>query len=467
MESKFIPTIGLEIHAELHTKSKLFCGCANDPQEKEPNVNICPICMAHPGTLPMVNKEAIKKIIQVGIAIGGSISKYSIFDRKHYFYPDIPKGYQISQYENPFVKGGELSSVSITRVHLEEDTAKSNHEQLVGSTLIDFNRAGVPLMELVTEPVIKGSDEAVTFAKELQLLLKSLGVSKARMERGEMRVEANISVSDNDTLGSKVEIKNLNSFKSLGLGIAFEIERQRKIKESGENVVSETRGWDENREITFSQRHKETSQEYRYFKEPDLPPVYVYDDSSLNPDVVKSEMPMTHLERRAMLESKGIKKDDIEVIIDNRIYSSLMDEVLEVSQDEDVIKKASNYIISYISTLGDMDNKAFNGKDLVSIILSFKKGVLTSTGVKDTIKDVYTSSHSVEDAISMYSKEDDTSLIEEVVKGVIEENEDAVNFYKNGKESSIQFLIGQGMKKTSGRADPNQLMIEIKRQIGR
>jgi len=208
------PTIGLEIHAELRTNSKLFCGCANDSEEEEPNVNICPVCMAHPGTLPNLNKEAVRKIILIGLALNGKIAKETNFDRKHYFYPDIPKGYQISQYDDPLVAGGELAGVKITRVHLEEDTARSNHELLAGSTLVDFNRAGVPLMELVTEPVIHDAKKALEFAKELQLLLKALGVSNARMEQGEMRVEANISISKSDKLGGKVEVKNLNSFKS-------------------------------------------------------------------------------------------------------------------------------------------------------------------------------------------------------------------------------------------------------------
>src|SRR3989344_5345268 len=220
--TQYLTTIGLEIHAELKTRTKMFCDSKNDPDEIQPNINICPVCMGHPGTLPVINKEAVKHVLKVGIALGGEIANYTEFDRKNYFYPDIPKGYQISQYKFPLVKGGELNGVKITRVHLEEDTGKSTHEKGEYS-LIDLNRAGVPLMELVTEPVIHSTEDAVNFARELQLVLQYLGVAEANMEKGEMRVEANVSVSrETETadsrrkkLGTKVEVKNLNSFRSV------------------------------------------------------------------------------------------------------------------------------------------------------------------------------------------------------------------------------------------------------------
>src|SRR3990167_1384315 len=233
---KYTPTIGLEIHAELKTATKMFCNSKNDPDESRPNVNVCPVCMGNPGTLPVVNKEAVKSVLKVGLALGGELADFTEFDRKNYFYPDIPKGYQISQYKYPFVSGGELNSVKITRIHLEEDTGTSIHEK-GGYSLVDFNRAGVPLMELVTEPVIHSAKEAADFARELQLLLRYLGVAEANMEKGEMRVEANISVSKETPskakesplkLGTKVEVKNLNSFRSVERAIAFEVERQSK-----------------------------------------------------------------------------------------------------------------------------------------------------------------------------------------------------------------------------------------------
>ena len=272
------PTIGLEVHAELNTRSKMFCSCANDPNEKRPNYQICPICVAHPGTLPVANEEAIKKVIKAGLALNCKIAKDSKFDRKNYFYPDIPKGYQISQYDQPFCEKGYLEingrKIGITRIHLEEDTGKSIHPENADYSLVDYNRAGMPLMELVTEPEITSGQEARAFAEELQLILKYLGVSDADMEKGLMRVEVNISVSKTKKFGTKVEIKNLNSFKVVQKAIDFEIARQTEVLEGGGMVVQETRGWHDKKEITFSQREKESAHDYRYFPEPDLPPLH-------------------------------------------------------------------------------------------------------------------------------------------------------------------------------------------------
>ena len=254
----YYPTIGLEIHAELKTKSKMFCGCLNNPEEKKPNVNICPVCTAHPGTLPVINKKAVENVVKVGLAIGANIADFTEFDRKNYFYPDIPKAYQISQYKFPIVSGGKLEGVDITRIHLEEDTATSKHDR-GNYSLVDFNRAGVPLMELVTEPVIHSIKQAGDFGRELQLLLKYLGVSGANMEKGEMRVELNISISDDaNKLGTKVEVKNINSFRAMERAAEYEIKRMSKLLDEGkgDEIVQETRGWDENKQITFSQDRK-------------------------------------------------------------------------------------------------------------------------------------------------------------------------------------------------------------------
>ncbi|TSA43951.1 Asp-tRNA(Asn)/Glu-tRNA(Gln) amidotransferase subunit GatB, partial [bacterium] len=267
---EYRPTIGLEIHAELKTRTKMFCDSANDPDESRPNVHICPICLAHPGTLPVINREAVRHVLRLGVAVGGTLADFTEFDRKSYFYPDIPKGYQISQYERPLVSGGELAGVAITRVHLEEDTARSIHvaaksaeggspdasqsETSRGKSLVDFNRAGIPLMELVTEPVITDAETAGRFARELQLLLRTLGAGEANLEKGEMRIEANISVqkTENSTqLGTKVEVKNINSFRSVERAIVYEIGRQTKLLEEGGKVVQETRGWDESKQETF------------------------------------------------------------------------------------------------------------------------------------------------------------------------------------------------------------------------
>src|SRR3989338_334807 len=271
-------TVGLEVHVELNTKSKMFCSCKNDPDEKRPNFNICEICTAQPGTLPVANEEAIKKVIKTGLALNCKIATDSKFDRKNYFYPDLPKGYQISQYDQPLCEKGYLEiegrKIGITRIHLEEDTGSLLHPEGADYSLVDLNRAGVPLMELVTEPDITSGSEAKKFAEQLQLIFRYLGVSDADMVKGLMRVEVNISVSRGKTLGTKVEIKNLNSFRVVQKAIDFEISRQEEVLESGEKVVQETRGWNDKKEITFSQREKEEAHDYRYFPEPDLPPLH-------------------------------------------------------------------------------------------------------------------------------------------------------------------------------------------------
>src|SRR3972149_1197833 len=317
---EYLPTIGLEIHAELKTRTKMFCDSKNDPDEKKPNVNICPVCMAHPGTLPVINKEAVKSVLRVGLALGGTLADYTEWDRKNYFYPEIPKGYQISQYKHPLAQGGTLNGVQLTRIHLEEDTARSSHQSrdksyestdansrysildTPNSSLLDFNRAGVPLMELVTEPSLHTAEEATHFAKELQFLLQYLDVSDANMEKGEMRIEANISISPIGhigPMGTKVEVKNINSFRAVGKAIEYEFKRQTELLERGEKVVQETRGWDENKQVTFSQRLKESAHDYRYFPDPDLPKLFISDIPEFSQNELKEFLIELPWEKRA------------------------------------------------------------------------------------------------------------------------------------------------------------------------
>ncbi len=322
----FIPTIGLEIHAELKTNSKMFCSCKNDPEEKHPNVNVCPVCLAHPGPLPVANETAIISVIRLGFAIKGTIAERSHFDRKSYFYPDLPKGYQISQYEDPLVLGGTLKGIRITRVHLEEDTAKLVHSDDGVSSLVDYNRAGVPLMELVTEPDVKNADEAVAFARELQLILRYLGISDADMEKGQMRVEANISVrkSEGEGYGTKVEVKNINSFKAVHDAIEYELARQEKLITEGGKVSQETRGWDEKRGITESQRSKESAHDYRYFPEPDLPELDItrFDIASIRDSI--PELPEEKRER--LVREYGLSRENAELLIEDKKMAEYFEE---------------------------------------------------------------------------------------------------------------------------------------------
>jgi len=457
--SEYKPTIGLEVHAELKTNTKMFCNSKNDPDEKKPNVNICPVCMGHPGTLPVINKEAVKHVIKVGQALGSTIADFTEFDRKNYFYPDIPKGYQISQYKYPIVSGGTLDDVQITRVHLEEDTARSTHE--AGDySLIDFNRAGVPLMELVTEPVIHSSKQAGDFARELQLLLRTLGVSEANMEKGEMRVEANISVSKGDIRGTKVEVKNLNSFRSVERAIEYEIKRQSEVLEKGEKVVQETRGWDENNGKTFSQRLKEESHDYRYFPDPDLPKLKLGEVEEFK----NIEMPELPWEKRKRYQSEyGIKEEDVESFVYNVELGNLFEEVIaEFNGNKDLIRLASNYITSDLVGLMKLSGSGFEKVvpiSLASLIRMAGDGVLSSRGAKDILATMFEEGgepEQIAESKGLLQKSDEGELKEIVLK-IIADNAKIAEEYKSGKESVLQFFVGQGMKETKGSANPSVL----------
>lgn len=487
MDSKYKVTIGLEVHAELKTQTKMFCACKNDPDEEKPNVNICPVCMAHPGTLPVLNHRAIENVIKVGLAINGNIANFTEWDRKNYFYPDIPKGYQISQYKYPIVSGGELNGVAITRIHLEEDTGSLGHSVTVkiGKPLklsggndqdlnvtsenysqVNFNRAGVPLMELVTEPVIHSAEEAGNFGRELQLLLRTLGVSDANMEKGEMRVELNLSVSDTDKFGTKVEVKNINSFKAVEKAAKFEIERHIALLEAGKGseIVQETRGWDENKQVTFSQRSKENSEDYRYFPEPDLPKMYLHEVFDL--EKMKAELPELPWAKRARYEKDfGIKKDDIEILVTDTELADFFEKVsADLSGEE--IKKASNYILSDLVSLRTGEFKFPNPESFAKIIKMLVENKVSSRGAKDLIailvkEDIDPESYAKEHGLI---QEFDEGKLKTIAEAVISANPDVVAEYKAGKEKSIQFLVGQFMKESKGSANP-QLALQILKDL--
>jgi aspartyl-tRNA(Asn)/glutamyl-tRNA(Gln) amidotransferase subunit B len=450
--SEYKPTMGLEIHAELKTRTKMFCSSKNDTEEKRPNVNVCPVCMGHPGTLPVINKEAVRQVLRIGTAVGGELADYTEFDRKNYFYPDIPKGYQISQYKHPLVKGGEIAGVKLTRIHLEEDTAKSTHDKGEES-LVDFNRAGVPLMELVTEPVIHDAETAAKFGKELQLLLWYLGASDANMEKGEMRVEANISISKDDKFGTKVEVKNLNSFKAVEKAIKYELERQREVLERGEKVVQETRGWDENKEETFSQRAKEESHDYRYFPDPDLPKLFIKDVPEFEAGELKKSLPELPWEKRERLISvSGLKPETAEIFVRDLEWGRFFDEVAKELGDQKLITLASNYIASDLKQPMDVNQFA-------EVMRMLGESSLSSRGAKEAIKILSTEggdARAVANAHGLIQKSD-TGEIKNIAEKIISENKKVAEEYKGGKASSLQFLIGQGMKATKGSANPEIL----------
>jgi aspartyl-tRNA(Asn)/glutamyl-tRNA(Gln) amidotransferase subunit B len=466
--SEYKTTIGLEIHAELKTHSKMFCGCANiyegKIEDQKPNVHVCPICMGYPGTLPVVNKKAVQHVLSVGAALGGTLADFTEFDRKNYFYPDIPKGYQISQYKYPLVTGGTLADVALTRIHLEEDTARSSHET-PGVSLVDFNRAGVPLMELVTEPVIHSAEQAMNFAKELQILLQYLDVSDANMEKGQMRVEVNISVSKTETFGTKVEVKNINSFRAAGKAIEFEYKRQTALLEAGESIKQETRGWDENKQATFSQRSKENSDDYRYFPDPDIPKFKLHDMPECSLEYITSHLPETPAQKRLRYaKDYGIKPEDIETYVYNREIGAFFEKTAEfLGANPKNIQLLSNYVASDLISLVKGSNmpfpEAFGGivpQHMADIIAMIEKGELSSRGAKDIIKILHATGGTVRDIAEEKGliQKNDPEEVKRIVREIVEKNPGLVEEYKKGKESVAQFFIGQTMKEMKGSGNP-------------
>ena len=481
---KYEPTIGLEIHVELKTKTKMFCASLNDPNEKRPNVNVCPVCMGHPGTLPVINKEAVRKVLMCGKALNGKLADYSQFDRKNYFYPDLPKGYQISQYKFPLVEGGELeveiknqkSKIKITRIHLEEDTGRLIHAKDETSSLVDFNRAGVPLMELVTETCINSGEQARKFAEELQLVLRYLEISDADMEKGQMRVEVNISISQisnlkSKKLGTKVEIKNLNSFRSVERAVEYEIKRQTAVLEAGEKVIHETRGWDEDKQKTFSQREKEMAHDYRYFPEPDLPPLKI---SELDFDLSLPELPKE--KRKRFKDKYGLKDEAVEIFVQDISAGKFFESVVSYFADKlkEIISLASNYITSDIAGLLKESKKTFsdmkiNPEMFAKLIAMADKEEISSRATKDVLKIMFEEGGDPEKIVKEkgLAQTSDDSFIKNIVEDVVKNNPAVVEEYKNGKENALQFLVGQGMKLSKGKANPAVLQKMLKEKLGK
>jgi len=470
---KYFPTIGLEVHAELNTNSKMFCGCENAPHKSEANTNVCPVCLAHPGSLPVPNKEAIEMVLRFGQAIGSTKADYSEFDRKNYFYPDIPKAYQISQYAFPFLTGGELHGVELTRVHLEEDTARSSHEHTQGS-LVDFNRAGVPLMELVTEPVMHDAKTAGDFARELQLVLRTLGISEANMERGEMRVEANVSVSTDETQMSTtyVEVKNINSFKAVEGAIEYEIARQIKLIEKDEALLQETRGWDENKGVTFSQRSKETAKDYRYFPDPDIPKVKISQIAEFSTEILSEKMPVLPSEKREKYTDYGLSEQIIGTIISDKKLDKVFTETLAVLGEgsSKTITLLANYVAVDLNALllaEDNNVNELQSDSLAELVQLLSDKKIGSRGAKDLLPKLFGYTGSVmrlAEELGVVQNSDPNALAD-LIQQVIAGNPDQVAEYKTGKEPVLKYLVGQGMKLSKGSADPAVLENLIKTEI--
>lgn len=472
------PTIGLEIHVELDTKSKMFCSCKNDASERQPNFNICPVCTAQPGSLPSANEDAIRKTIKAGLALNCQINKESKFDRKNYFYPDLPKGYQISQYDKPFAEKGFLQidnkNIGITRIHLEEDTGRLVHSGK--DSLVDFNRAGIPLMEMVTEPDISSGKEARKFAQELQLVFRYLAISSADMEKGQMRVEVNISISSDSKLGTKVEIKNLNSFRAVEKAIDYEIARQEEVLDDKEKVIQETRGWDEKKQVTLSQREKEQAHDYRYFPEPDLPTFRFTDDYIAK---IRSEIPEMPWAKRIRLKDEyGLTGSTLENFVYNKDLGEYFEKVMSEleswlgKKDQKITNLAVNYIVTDFwalfekAPIEELEQKV-DPEDFAELIKMIHKQEISSKIAKQVLQEMFKTgadpSHIVED--KGLTQVADEKELEKIVKDVIGQNPKAVEDFKKGKENALQFLAGQVMGRTQGRAKPETVQQLLKKLL--
>jgi aspartyl-tRNA(Asn)/glutamyl-tRNA(Gln) amidotransferase subunit B len=491
---KYIPTIGMEVHVELKTDSKMFCPCKNElGLDRIPNSNICPRCTGQPGALPVANEKAIEYVVKAGLALNCEIAKISKFDRKNYFYPDLPKGYQISQYDQPLTKNGFLKTgdkkIGVTRIHLEEDTGKLIHQKGTDYSLVDFNRSGVPLMELVTEPDIKSAQEAKKFCEELQLILRYIGISDADMEKGQMRCEANISIAEKgaEEKGVKVEIKNLNSFKAVERAIEFEVRRQTELLGEGRKIVQETRGWDENKMQTFSQREKESAHDYRYFPEPDLPPLELSESYVEKIRAELPELPMQKIER--FLDEFDIPRQDAEILVKDKslagffensvseacelcLPSSASQKAMQAGDERKKIAKiAANYIITVLKKylkegeeVSDLKLTPENFGELVSLI---HQGKINSSAAQIVLEEMVKTGADPEHVIEEKNlvQIEDGVEIENAVKKVIGENPRPVEDYRTGKQAALQFLLGQVMKETRGKINPKKAIEILKKNL--
>jgi aspartyl-tRNA(Asn)/glutamyl-tRNA(Gln) amidotransferase subunit B len=467
------PVIGIEVHVELRTQSKMFCGCAVSFGE-DPNTNTCPTCLGLPGSLPVTNRAAIEWLVKIGLALNCEIAPYSVFHRKSYFYADLPKNYQISQYDLPLCRegwldisvDGRLVRVGIERAHMEEDTGKSLHTGVggrihsAGLTLLDFNRSGVPLVEIVSKPDLRSPAEARAYAQELRALVAELGVSDARMEEGSIRFDANVSVrpTSSSPLGTKVEIKNMNSFRSLERAVSYEIERQIKQLDRGGLLVQETRHWDEEAGVTHGMRTKEGSSDYRYFADPDLLPI-ILDESWIDP--IRSQLPELPAARRARMAALGIEGQVLASLNGaDPVLRELFDQTVAIGADP---VATANWVSGEITAIFRKSEQTLSPQHLSELIAMIGNGVISASAAKEVLAGVTEGEGNpaaVAQAHDLLQTSDETAVAE-VVDEVLEANPDAVERYRRGEEKVLGFLVGRVMAATKGKADPklvNQIL---------
>jgi aspartyl-tRNA(Asn)/glutamyl-tRNA(Gln) amidotransferase subunit B len=472
---EFEPVIGLEVHVQLNTRSKIFCGCST-AFKAEPNTQTCPVCLGLPGVLPVLNEEALRKAIMAGLALNATVAEYSKFDRKNYFYPDLPKAYQISQYDKPICSGGHIEvttpagtkKIGITRLHLEEDAGKSIHSDAHGSRVsyLNFNRTGVPLAEIVSEPDIRSAEEAYEYLQNLKTIMKYLDVSDCNMEEGSLRCDVNISLRKKGTekFGEKVEVKNLNSFKAVKTSIEFEIRRQADILEDGGKIVQETRLWDADRGLSFSMRSKEEAHDYRYFPDPDLPPVKPGADYIARIRESIPELPAPRRER--FVREYGLSPYDAGVLTSARPLAEYFESTVKHGA---IAKKASNWIQSEL--LAKIDNPDNIGSFVVTppmlakLLELIENNTISGKIAKSVFEEMIASGADPESIVSAkgLTQVTDTAAIESIIDRVISDNPESVADFKSGKERALKFLMGQAMKESKGKANPqivNDLLLK-------
>jgi aspartyl-tRNA(Asn)/glutamyl-tRNA(Gln) amidotransferase subunit B len=465
--SRYEAVIGIEVHCRPKTASKMFCACSADFDGAPPNSHVCPVCLGLPGALPVINRLAVEHVLMTGLAIGATTPATTRWERKNYFYPDLPKGYQISQYEIPLASSGRLTfdtsdgpfTVGITRAHLEEDTARLIHttdDSGVRVSLVDFNRSGAPLMEIVTDPDIRTAEQARRYAEELQLLLRTIRVSDADMERGQMRVEANVSLRPRgaSAFGTRVEIKNMNSFRSVERAIASEIERQAAALDTGEPLVQETRGWDENRGTTYRMRVKESSDDYRYFPEPDLPPLEI-DDGWLA--ALRSRLPELPGARRARYRGTlGLSTYDADVIVADVDATRLFEETLAADRSIDP-KHVANWVTGEYLRLRkqSVEPLSVDAHELAGLIGRVADGSLSRSNAKEVFAAHVESGRTVDAIVGALGLEQisDVSALGAAIDDVLASNPQAIADYRAGKAQAVGYLVGQVMKATRGQAN--------------
>ena len=466
--SPFTYVIGLEIHVELSTATKMFCRCANDPFGNEPNAHTCPICVGLPGTLPVPNREAVRRTILVGKAIGSSIPEFCKFDRKHYFYPDLPKGYQISQYDLPLCVGGELDlldvagnpekTVRFERVHLEEDAGKLLHGAQTGYSQVDLSRAGVPLMEMVTKPDLSSPEEARRFMQELRLLVRTLGVAEADMEKGQMRADVNVSIKfkheGEDIWTPVTEIKNVNSTRAVEQSLKFEAQRLYDEWLAGGPVRTRknklTAGWNEDKQTVNIQRAKEAANDYRYFPEPDIPPLEVYGHDDLNPHDMK--LPELPNDRRRRYIALALSASDIEIFLNDTERQSRFEALAAAAPEQ--AKASANWLVNAPESLG------FSNDELLELVGLAADGQVAFAAIKPRLAEVVAAREGADEPLSTTLERldllqtHDDSVVQSAIADVLAEQAKAVEQYRAGDTKVLGFLVGQVLRKAQGKANP-------------